>query len=503
MPVLRPVDPPPPPSSLEAFRAEHHTLYLLWLNSGERLSSYLHSRGLGPPPPPEPQPRVEKQRFPSTPLTVMPQQVVIPMNATFSPLSAPSFSQSQPTEPQIFSQPTQPLAPKLAPPAPPPAAPAPAATASRNWLSQHAAKQQQLKATVSGASSSGGIASAHAADKRLKPTGKRKIAALATKLKESARSVAEMLRPASQSELDAIDAHVGPISLIFHFADGSSTAFPRDVLGRDERFDPWREAAAVGVSLLATARPASAASAASAATGASSLQPPPQPQSKPLMSSGLSLVGGRPLNQQLSAGLSAPSSCSSSAQPPEQPERCVHWLLPARLRQRPGTPCDPTEGDAAHEAACEAGWHLLWALLCDGQRKQPSTLVVPNAKQAIRTLATLCEHMHLGGDAMWPALTRWLDPIMIGWLLEPDATEESLLLPQLHAKYATATGAAGEEPEPGDDIRADLKCCFEVTLAMHARLRTVLPQDVWRSITRREMRVVELLAAMELNGLPM
>ena len=79
----------------------------------------------------------------------------------------------------------------------------------------------------------------------------------------------------------------------------------------------------------------------------------------------------------------------------------MHWLLSA--------PNDPVP---AHDGAAEA-WRFVHSLLVGDARCGATSLIVPNAKGVLRSLALLCERGALregfpGGADIWPALERWV-----------------------------------------------------------------------------------------------
>lgn len=188
-----------------------------------------------------------------------------------------------------------------------------------------------------------------------------------------------------------------PLVLILHFADGSTSARPNESSGFSEtRFQPTRPSRPVGCSILAPA-----------------------------------CDGTSPCVQ--------PSPPAAAAYPPllslAPADREFHWALPA------------AKGTPAHGSPC---WSLLRSLLV-GEAGKCSTLVSPNAKNVLRTLAWLdaaavgsggTSWVHGGShftadggpaadsccQLVWRGLERWADPILMGWLLEPDSTEEALLL---------------------------------------------------------------------------
>ena len=81
---------------------------------------------------------------------------------------------------------------------------------------------------------------------------------------------------------------------------------------------------------------------------------------------------------------------------------------------------------------------------------------------------------------MWPALDKWMDPFVLAWMLEPDSSEEdlmlhSLLVKSLHGytpksipdastdKKAAAAAAAAAPPE---DVAAELKNIFDLAVIL-------------------------------------
>ena len=175
------------------------------------------------------------------------------------------------------------------------------------------------------------------------------------------------------------------------------------------------------------------------------------------------------------------------------------------------------------EERAECSWRLVKGLLsgvCGAYRN----LICANAKVVLRTLTLLArkgdayeDNSYLGGASMWPALDKWMDPFVLAWMLEPDSSEEDLMLHSLLVKSlpgytpksipdastdkkAAAAAAAAAPPE---DVAAELKNIFDLAVILHKDLRYKLhqPQAII-PLMRREMRVSELLATMELAGLP-
>ena len=314
--------------------------------------------------------------------------------------------------------------------------------------------------------------------------GKRRQAETELLRQENARAVAAELRPPTDAELAAVAAATGPVVLLLHFVDGSTSARPSEQSAA-VRLDPRRLPRVVGCSLLV-----------------------PQPTS---------------------------SRGDSST--------VYHWALPTRGE-------GPAGGAPPPLAA--AGWRLVAGLL-EGSAGACEALITPNAKVVLRTLALLHPPTASAGGGhaasaataaasgcrpIWRGLERWVDPILMGWLLEPDATEAALLLPSLYQHSAAAQGgqaghglashdavadgrdphadgaAVGATPEAISDAAAaaaagelpdtatECRALFELSKQLYARLRSCMQAQACSDVLRRELRVAGLLARMEVDGLP-
>jgi DNA polymerase I-like protein with 3'-5' exonuclease and polymerase domains len=366
------------------------------------------------------------------------------------------------------------------------------ASSSSSSSSSSSLQQQHSKLLAAGGAGAGppcaSTTSGVGEDKKRRELGKRKIAELETRLKQQRKSVAALLKPATEEELHAVEHAGGCLVFLWHYADGSSSAKPREQ-PKDSVYNPRRDPAAIGASILALG---------ASGTGDEPPSVSPTPQ--------LSAVGCLPLRRAASEPMESSSAPSASPAPSQwvTQERCVHWLLPARLRVRHSS-LDEEPHLQEDEHLCERSWRLVRGLLCNSHQARCSTIVVPNAQLALRTLALVCEQStsslgggYRGGSHMWPALERWCDPRMMAWLVEPDANEDALLLEGLRAIYLGADEASDDgTPESA------LRLSIELARALRQRLAHVIGEpDVVERVLRREMRIAELLASMELGGLP-
>ena len=408
-------------------------------------------------------------------------------------------------------------------------------------------------------SSSSGVASA----KRQPNLGKRKLAEVERRLQEGARTAAAQLRAPTTDELswldslersDDVSVHNGgstqddwsaqDVAFIWHFTDGSTSARPREPSERaDLRTDPHRDAVPIGYSICLAGR---------ASAGHTNATPPQE--APPSLPCGLTAVGCKPLAlntassqpypSQLATSTTSSSLATANAPDGMMHQRCVHWLLPSRLGRLPtATPsATPAVGaapaSAPEQRACELGWELIRGLL-RGERR--ITLICPNAKLCLRTLKWIDEREETdeaprgaerssamrhggagaasnanerrlamgGGAAMWAALEWWADPLLIAWLLDPDSTEEQLRLERLLSAHLStqqsqlgACSTAEGEHELGGGLDGELDAIIALTRALYARLQRLLPPATLHTVLRREMRVAEMLAGMEMRGLP-
>ena len=544
---ISPIAPPPPPSELDALRESHPHLYHLWIRSGVRFSAYLQQHGLAapvrasPPPPPirpsavlyhhHDRPSVSPkttsmglaagEAAPATHQTPEPGMLSKApsrdaSNDCLGTLSAPErHTGKQSRAPacclprQTPTQPTQPV--------------------PQQQYQYHSNPRTQPLTT----------ASAPGASKRLE-LGKRKMAQLEGEQRHFAKQAAARFRPATDEELARVEASPGPLAFLWHYADGS-TSVRRIGLAKDAAFDPIGESRAVGVTVLVPTPPPLPLH--GHATGITSHAMPQ-----------LSAVGCTPL---LHAATSPAATAAAEARAPatlpalhsDAAADCtyesLHWPLPARLRVKEGTG-DGTDPPTAPpprgvETQVERGWQLVRQILC-GERRDPGggtlavAIVAPNAKLVHRTLALACTHSSSasphhaphGGPSMWAALDAWTDPITLAHLLEPDAAEEHLLLPYLAQRYLAsgggdgATGSGGSDAggggrgggaqggggattltTAGGDVAAhDLALSLTLSRVLFARLQERLGARHAAGVVQREMRVAELLATMELRGLP-
>lgn len=440
-----------------------------------------------------------------------------------------------------------------APPTAPPTATAvrpPAPTkppGGRDWLSQVSAQKQAAAASAppakagaaansappakaSAAASSAppvkaaGISAEAAAGRdgnKRRELGKRKLAEDEARLERSARACKSALQPPTAAELDAIEHTPGSIVFVWHYADGATSARPRDV-PKDHRFDPWREAVAIGASLLAV--PFAAPPAAN-----TSSQPSSHPSSQPSASMVpsvpmLASIGCMPLRTSAASAL-PPATTPPVTAPPVTAPMCVHWRLPARLTAAAAAAGGGGGDGSAMGHECEARAEQAWSLICrllSGEGGACTHLIATNAKLVLRTHTLLVQSStsteHGGGPrGVARALSRWMDPLALSWLLEPDATEEDLLLPRLMTQYlpppaaellsarggVSVVSADGGSAEACTDVGTELQRVFDLAVALHTRLRALMHPAAITRVQRREIRIAELLASMELAGLPL
>ena len=113
------------------------------------------------------------------------------------------------------------------------------------------------------------------------------------------------------------------------------------------------------------------------------------------------------------------------------------------LRQGEGGGGGGGGGDGA--ALLEAAWLAVAKLLCG---EAQAVLVVPNVQLVLRTLLLVLPELRpaatLEGllcDAGALDVSRWVDPVVVAWLCEPDLPEEQQRLAALYAKHLPAAAA--------------------------------------------------------------
>ena len=427
-----------------------------------------------------------------------------------------------------------------------------AAASVKDWLSQHNARHREaaaaqaaataVSAAAPAASASGASAAAVGGGKRA-AGGKRRLESLEAQLRENARHVESILAPPTELELEWVRSRTGPLCFHWHYVDGSTSARPKPASDKAARFDPRREPRVLGVSFYAP-------SAADERARTQLIQPSPRPPET-------SVANVSAVSALVSRGFAADERCT------------VHWSLA------------DGKADEEEDAASAAGLRLVCALLL-GQEGECVSLICANTKLVLRTLALVCERreerraaagaagLHTAaaismpplpppppppppsGPSVWPALERWVDPVLMGWLLEPDECESGLLLPGLYASHlavpasmgaggdgggslgaAGAAGAAAAMPPPtrshiaaaalgasatGEllDTVSELSATLELAVVLSSKLQRLMKDgekasekaseaadEALRVMLRRELRVAELLGTMELAGMPL
>lgn len=197
--------------------------------------------------------------------------------------------------------------------------------------------------------------------------------------------------------------------------------------------------------------------------------------------------------------------CSFFAAAPARgaPARWVHWDL--RL---------PSAEDAGGEVAArvEASLQAVHRVLGSRGRQ----LVVPHCQVVLRALElqravktavgrrevgaevtvgsggrTEAEGVHSGGLC-------WLDPRLLGWLCDPDASEQELMLGSLYAAHLTP--AADRDPDP-DPVCDELRQCWELVALLFPRLLQAHGASALELLLRREVCSARLAARMEICGI--
>ena len=187
-----------------------------------------------------------------------------------------------------------------------------------------------------------------------------------------------------------------------------------------------------------------------------------------------------------------------------QPASWVHWSLQRQIAAR--------EHDDLLGEIVEASWRVVHQVLRSTGRR----LVVPDCQLVLRALLleqAASTRMHdspaQGKESASPEIGAppgnslyWLDPRMLGWLCDPDASEQDLLLPRLYATYLLAASevadeAAGELHPVCHELR---RCCDLVNLLLGKMIRAHGGQAIER-ILLREVHSTELAARMEICGL--
>ena len=432
--------------------------------------------------------------------------------------------------------------------------------APRDWLSQHAANISVSSKEVKPGTAPGKPAAVSVSKRAA--CGKRRMAELDEQLQEHAVLSAQQLRPATAEELSWVSRTPAPLAFLWHFSDGSTSARPKPPLA-NARFNPRGDVSIVGCSILACSGGSSGGVA-----DVACVQPTPPP-APPAGERGCGLSSDRSFHWTVSPCLSRPHvplqtplanrSKKTLTDPMPSPQtgpllkpsqRCTQplWSTTSRVAALGGNGgvCLDRElalpahdgsqalrfGERSHGSSNDASapmatLEVVRDLLL-GRRGVCSCLIVPNAKLVLRALELSFEDGAVDdvkddangmAPSAWPGLERWVDPILLGWLVDPDATEHALLLPSLYRTFLGASMPSSTPPvlavqsstamsalaaeSAGDllDAQTELRAAFELSGRMSATLCRLMHPGAIQSVLRRELRVASMLASMELCGM--
>ena len=138
-------------------------------------------------------------------------------------------------------------------------------------------------------------------------------------------------------------------------------------------------------------------------------------------------------------------------------------------------------------------------------------LVVPNAQVVLRTLLLVLPELRpaatLEGllcDAGALDVSRWVDPVVVAWLCEPDLPEEQQRLAALYAKHLPAAAAEAATRAAEKDGEAELRAAWQLLEQLYQSSARFSPPEQFSRVVAREMKAAytrPILAAAVLTTL--